>query len=63
MEAILGPGDHPQQHILLLMVRGDLFWGTICGMTEQQAKIAMTLLTGANQQTFLSIKHQLKSAR
>ena len=32
-------------------------------MTEQQAKIAMTLLTGANQQAFLSIKHQLKSAQ
>ena len=27
MAAILGPGDHPQQHILPQMVRGDLFGG------------------------------------
>ena len=33
MAAILGPGDHPQQHILPQMVRGTYFGGTICGMT------------------------------
>ena len=33
MATILGPGDHPQQHILPQMVRGTYFGGTICGMT------------------------------
>ena len=36
MAAILGPGDHLQQHNLPQMVRGDQLWrGTNCGVTTK----------------------------